>query len=86
MQVLFEQRCNIHSPSGIDLDTVLKDVLRLARKHEVAIDSSYASLVIAVCVLVGFAAALDPSVNLADAAAPCLLAYGLTGRIIGRVY
>lgn len=86
MQALFVQRCNIHSLEGIDLDNVLKDVLRLARKHEVAIDSSYASLVIAVCVLVGFAASLDPSVNLADAAAPCLLAYSLTGRIIGRVY
>jgi aarF domain-containing kinase len=45
----------------------MKEVLGLARKHGVSIDSCYASLVISVCVLVGFAKALDPQVNLMDA-------------------
>lgn len=66
--------------------TCTQEVLRLARKHHVTIDSSYASLVIAVCVIVGFATSLDPRVNLVDAAVPALLAYGLTGRVTGRLY
>jgi aarF domain-containing kinase len=68
------------------MDAVLKAVLALARRHEVSIDSCYASLVIAVCVIVGFATSLDPRVNLVDAAAPCLLLHSLTGRVMGRMY
>jgi hypothetical protein len=34
----------------------------------------------------GFASALDPEVNVMDAAAPVLLAYSLTGRAFGRLY
>lgn len=86
MQLLFAEKADILSPAGVDLDIVMKDVLRLARRHEVAIDSCFASLVIAVCVLVGFGASLDPGVNLMDAAAPALLAYSLTGRVVGRLY
>jgi len=52
----------------------------------VSIDSSYASLVIAICVLVGFATSLDDNVNIVDAAVPCLLNYFLTGRYMGRMY
>lgn len=80
------RRCNIQSAEGIDLDAVLKDTLRVARKHGVSIDSNYASLVIGVCVLVGFATSLDPKVNLMDAAAPCLFMNNLTGRVLGRLY
>ena len=65
---------------------VMKDVLRLARKHGVTIDSCYAALVIAVCVIVGFATSLDPGVNLADPAVPAMLAHALTGRVVGRLY
>jgi aarF domain-containing kinase len=61
-------------------------VLGLARRYQVNIDSSYASLVIAVAVITGFATALDPEVNLMDAATPTLLAYSLTGRVFGRLY
>lgn len=61
--VLCRRECNIHAPDGINLDLVMKDVLRLARKHGVTIDSSYASLVIAVTVIVGFATSLDPKVG-----------------------
>lgn len=83
---LFHAACDIHSPQGIDLDYVMQAVLGLARKHGVAIDSCYASLVISVCVLVGFGKALDPEVNLMDAATPTLLAYALTGKVVGRLY
>jgi hypothetical protein len=83
---LFHAACDIHSPQGIDLDAVMQQVLGLARKHGVAIDSCYASLVISVCVLVGFGKALDPQVNLMDAATPTLLAYALTGKVVGRLY
>jgi predicted unusual protein kinase regulating ubiquinone biosynthesis (AarF/ABC1/UbiB family) len=64
---LFSDRCQISSEAGIDLDGVMKTVLGLARKWGVSIDSCYASLVISVCVLVGFAQALDPGVNIMDA-------------------
>ncbi|GAB4817539.1 hypothetical protein N2152v2_004585 [Parachlorella kessleri] len=86
MEALFARQCDINSEAGIDLDRVMKNVLHLARRHEVAIDSSYAALVVGICVLVGFATSLDPRVNLMDAAAPCLLYYSLTGRVTGRLY
>ena len=65
---------------------VLKAMLQLARKHGVTVDSGYAALVIGVCVLVGFATSLDPSLNLLDAATPAYLINDLTGRIAGRLY
>lgn len=86
VQQLFKTHCNIHHPQGVNLDDVMKAVLKLACQHEVTIDSSYASLAIAVCVIVGFATSLDPNVNLLDAATPCLLAYALTGKVMGRLY
>ncbi|GIL44479.1 hypothetical protein Vafri_1931 [Volvox africanus] len=86
MEALAAARCDVYSTAGIDLDDVMKSVLRLARKHAVTIDSCYASLVIAVCVIVGFATSLDPWVNLVDAAVPAMLAHALTGRVLGRLY
>ena len=83
---LTAELCDLSSPAGIDLDAVMKSVLALARQHEVAIDSCFASLVVGLCVIVGFGASLDPSVNLCDAAIPCLLAHQLTGRVMGRLY
>ena len=65
---------------------VLKAALHLARKHEVTIDSSYAALIVGVCVIVGFATALDPQLNLMDAATPAFFISDLTGRIAGRLY
>ncbi len=65
---------------------VLKQVLRLARRHEISIDSSYAALVLGVCVIVGFATSLDPRVNIMDAATPLFLQHSLTGRGQGRLY
>ena len=87
MRALFEQRADPFSARGVDLDGVLRGALALARRHEVAIDSGYAGLVMSVAVVTGFATALDPEVNVMDAAAPALLAYALTGRAgYGRLY
>ncbi|KAK9908907.1 hypothetical protein WJX75_004527 [Coccomyxa subellipsoidea] len=86
MTAMFRRECNIYSASGVDVDRVLKSALHLARKHEVVIDSSYAALVVGVCVIVGFATALDPAVNLIDAATPAFFINDLTGRIAGRLY
>ncbi|KAL2612019.1 hypothetical protein R1flu_023711 [Riccia fluitans] len=85
MTDLFNQECNLER-NTIDLNKVLIKVLQLCRKHEVTIDSAYASLVVAVCVLVGFARSLDPEMSIMDAAVPCLFTYSLTGRIQGRIY
>ncbi|GFH27996.1 ABC1 domain-containing protein [Haematococcus lacustris] len=81
MEELFAVHCNIHQAAGIDLDLVMKAVLRLACMHAVAIDSAYASLAVSVCVLVGLATAMDPQVT-----TPCMLAYSLTGQVVGRLY
>ncbi|KIZ02761.1 hypothetical protein MNEG_5201 [Monoraphidium neglectum] len=86
MAELFRREADVHCKGGIDLDAVLQGVLALARHYEVSIDSAYASLVISVCVITGFAVALDPQVNVMDAAAPALMAYALTGRVFGRLY
>ncbi|CAK0783811.1 hypothetical protein CVIRNUC_007011 [Coccomyxa viridis] len=86
MQNMFRQECDIHSKRGVDVDRVLKAALHLARKHEVTIDSSYAALIVGVCVIVGFATALDPQLNLMDAATPAFFISDLTGRIAGRLY
>ena len=64
----------------------MKEVLRISRHHQVTVDTRYAALVIGVCVIVGFAASLDPGVNIMDAAAPCLLLHSLTGQVAGRLY
>ena len=64
-------------PSGLD---------PMPAALQVTVDSAYSSLVISVCVIVGFATALDSRMNLIDAAAPCLLAHSLTGRVMGRLY
>ncbi|KAG0579209.1 hypothetical protein KC19_4G081900 [Ceratodon purpureus] len=85
LKVLFERECDLRI-RPIDLNHVLKQVLQLCRKHEVTIDSSYASLVVAVCVLVGFARSLDPELSIMDAAVPCLFLYNLVGRIPGGIY
>ena len=53
---------------------------------QATIDSNYAALVVGISVLVGFAASLDPAVNLMDAATPCLLYFWLSGRTTGRLY
>ncbi|KAL0050818.1 hypothetical protein WJX82_007739 [Trebouxia sp. C0006] len=86
MEALFNVEAQIDGPDGIDVDKVLKDVLKLARRHEVGIDSSYAALVLGVCVIVGFATSLDNRINIMDAATSCFLQHSLTGKATGRLY
>lgn len=86
LATLFRSAADIRSLGGVDLDAVLKGVLAAARQHGVAIDSRYASLVVGVCVLAAFAAALDSGgLSVMDAAAPSLFGFGLTGRMGGRL-
>ena len=70
----------------VDLDGLLKDVMQLFRKHTVSIDGIYASLVVSMCVLVGFATSLDPEINLYEVAAPSVMAFALTGDVMGRLF
>jgi predicted unusual protein kinase regulating ubiquinone biosynthesis (AarF/ABC1/UbiB family) len=86
MVALFKEKCDVNSKQGIDLDATMKAILRLARHHQVTVDSRYASLVVGVLVIVGFATDMDPRINLMDAAAPCFLSYALTGKVTGRLY
>lgn len=81
-----DQRSRMDCRSAMATLQVLKDVLKLARRHEVGIDSSYAALVLGVCVIVGFATSLDNRINIMDAATPCFLQHSLTGKASGRLY
>ncbi|GJP75661.1 hypothetical protein CLOP_g6085 [Closterium sp. NIES-67] len=85
MRELFARDCQLHRQC-MDLNDVLKKVLRICWVHHVTVHSSYASLLIAMCILVGFGQTLDPELSILDAAAPCFFLYNLTGRIIGRIY
>ncbi|CAI5506587.1 unnamed protein product [Closterium sp. Naga37s-1] len=85
MRELFARDCQLHHRC-MDLNDVLKKVLRICWVHHVTVHSSYASLLIAMCILVGFGQTLDPELSILDAAAPCFFLYNLTGRIIGRIY
>ncbi|CAI5494130.1 unnamed protein product [Closterium sp. Naga37s-1] len=85
MSELFARDCQLHHRC-MDLNDVLKKVLRICWVHHVTVHSSYASLLIAMCILVGFGQTLDPELSILDAAAPCFFLYNLTGRIIGRIY
>ena len=70
----------------VDLEALLKDVMRLFRKYTVSIDGIYASLIVSLCVLVGFATSLDPNINLFEVATPAVMAYALTGNVVGRLF
>jgi len=54
---------------------VLRGVLSLVRKHRVALDANYMTLVMNVLCLEGMAAALLPEYNVLDAARPLLSAH-----------
>lgn len=70
----------------VDLNDLLKEIMQLFRKHSVSIDGIYASLVVSLCVLVGFATSLDPEINLFEVAAPSVMAFALTGNVVGRLF
>jgi hypothetical protein len=46
---MLRRECNICAPAGIDVDTVLKSVLLLARKHEVRPKNILSSLKWSLC-------------------------------------
>ena len=70
----------------VDLNELLKEIMQLFRKHSVSIDGIYASLIVSLCVLVGFATSLDPEINLFEVAAPSVMAFALTGNVVGRLF
>lgn len=86
VEAMFAREADIRSPQGIDVDRVLKATLQLCRRHQVSVDSGYASLVLGVAVICGFATSLDPGLNLIDASVACFMAYNLTGKVMGRLY
>ena len=46
----------------------------------------YASLVVSLCVLVGFATSLDEHLNLFEVAVAAFLSYSVTGDVVGKLY
>ena len=42
--------------------------------------------VVSMCVLVGFMTSLDPEINLYEVAAPSVIAFALTGDVMGRLF
>ena len=82
---LVNSRCNLQKHS-VDIDDVLKSVMVLLRKRNVAIDAVFASLVVSMCVLVGFATALDEELNLFEVAISAFLSWSVTGDVVGKLY
>jgi len=85
MALLIATKGDIHT-QRVDLDALLKDVMGLFRKYMVSIDGIYASLIVSLCVLVGFAKSLDQNINLFEVATPAVMAYALTGNVVGRLF
>jgi len=61
--------------TGVEFGHVLRGVLGLVRKHKVALDANYMTLVMNVLCLEGMARALLPDYNVLDAARPLLTAH-----------
>ena len=56
------------------------------RRHGVSIDAVYASLIVSMCVLVGFANSLDENLNLFEVAVTAFLSYSVTGEVVGKLF
>lgn len=82
---LCEKLCAVRE-RAVDIDAVLKAVMVLLRKHGVSIDAVYASLVVSMCVLVGFANSLDENLNLFEVAISAFLSYSVTGEVVGKLF
>tara|TARA_B110000977_G_C11039067_1_gene478195 strand:- start:756 stop:1814 length:1059 start_codon:yes stop_codon:yes gene_type:complete len=82
---LVNQRCDL-AKNQVDIDDVLKRVMTLLRTRNVAIDAVFASLVVSMCVLVGFATALDENLNLFEVAIAAFLSWSVTGDVVGKLY
>ena len=71
MHELFLERCKGYG-TGVQFGEVLRGVLNLVRRHRVALDANYMTLVMNVLCLEGMAGALLPDYNVLDAARPLL--------------
>ena len=85
MKALVDERCALRRES-VDIDDVLKRVMGLLRRRGVSVDAVYASLVVSLCVLVGFATSLDEHLNLFEVAVAAFLSYSVTGDVVGKLY
>lgn len=70
----------------VDIDSVLKAVMSVLRRHGVSIDAVYATLIVSMCVLVGFAKSLDDELNLFEVSISALLSYTVTGDVVGKLF
>jgi aarF domain-containing kinase len=82
---LVDEKCALRAAS-VDMDAVLKQVLTILRARGVSIDAVFASLVVSMCVLVGFATALDENLNLFEVAISAFLSWSVTGDVAGKLY
>jgi len=82
---LVNEKCALEI-APVDIDDVLKRVMVLLRKRGVSIDAVFASLVVSMCVLVGFATALDENLNLFEVAISAFLSWSVTGDVVGKLY
>lgn len=82
---LVDEKCALRAAS-VDIDAVLKRVMTILRARGVSIDAVFASLVVSMCVLVGFATALDENLNLFEVAISAFLSWSVTGDVAGKLY
>ena len=82
---LVDEKCALRRAS-VDIDDVLKRVLTILRARGVSVDAVFASLVVSMCVLVGFATALDENLNLFEVAISAFLSWSVTGDVAGKLY
>ena len=74
MAAFFRVSCRGYG-TNVDFGEVLRGVLGLVRKHRVALDANYMTLVMNVLCLEGMARVLLPEYNVLDAARPLLTAH-----------
>ena len=86
MTALVDSMCDLRN-MRVDIDAVLKAVMVLLRQHKVAIDPVYATLVVSLCVCVGFANSLDKDLNLFEVAVSAFVSYSCVGEVVsGKLY
>lgn len=86
MTALVDSMCDLRT-MRVDIDAVLKAVMVLLRQHKVAIDPVYATLVVSLCVCVGFANSLDKDLNLFEVAVSAFVSYATVGEVVsGKLY
>ncbi len=59
--------------NSTDVGGLLKEILSLCYKHNVKLDSNFASIMIAIIVIEGLGRRLDPNINILQYAAPYIM-------------